>query len=56
MSAGDRGRPGNVVPFVDRATLEIRRQAVRRVRQAGIFRLPSGLDGYEDGKPEGGGR
>ncbi len=44
---------GKVVPFVDRATLEIRRQAVRRVREAGIFRLPPELDGYEDGDKPG---
>lgn len=43
----------NVVPFVDRATLEVRRQAVRRVREAGIFRLPPELDGYEDGDDRG---
>jgi len=47
------GRAVNVVPFVDRATLEIRRQAVRRVKEAGIFRLPPELDGYEDEKPTG---
>lgn len=46
-------RPGNVVPFVDRATLEIRRQAVRRVREAGIFRLPPEMGGYEDGSTPG---
>lgn len=40
----DRG--SNVVSFVDRATLEIRKQAVRRVREAGIFRLPPGLNDY----------
>ena len=32
-----------IVPFVDAATLEARREAVRRVAQAGIFSLPSGL-------------
>jgi len=47
------GRPVNVVPFVDRATLEIRRQAIRRVREAGIFRLPPELDDYGDEGPTG---
>lgn len=37
----------NVVPFVDKTTLELRRQAVRRVREKGIFALPPELDGYE---------
>jgi hypothetical protein len=46
-------RPNNVVPFVDRTTLEIRRQAVRRVREAGIFRLPPERDGHEDSRPPG---
>lgn len=43
----------NVVPFVDAATLAVRRQAVRRVREAGIFRLPPELDGYENEPPSG---
>jgi len=47
------GRPVNVVPFVDRATLEIRRQAIRRVREAGIFRLPPELDDYGNEGPTG---
>lgn len=41
--ARTKKRP-NVVPFVDAATLAIRRQAVRRVKEAGIFKLPAGLD------------
>jgi len=50
----DMSRPvSNVIPFVDRATLEVRRRAVRRVREAGIFRLPPELDGYEDDGPKG---
>jgi hypothetical protein len=47
------GRPSNVVPFVDRATLEIRRQAVRRVREAGIFRLPPEPDVHGKDAPQG---
>jgi formate-dependent phosphoribosylglycinamide formyltransferase (GAR transformylase) len=46
-------RGGRVVPFVDAATLAIRRQAVRRVRERGIFGLPPELDGFEDGIPHG---
>jgi len=53
MKDGPSGRPGNVVPFVDRATLEVRRQAVRRVREAGIFRLPPEPDGYGEEGPTG---
>jgi len=32
-----------VTPFVDAATLETRRSAVRRVASSGIFKLPSNL-------------
>lgn len=32
-----------VVPFVDSATLEARRDAVRRVASSGIFALPRNL-------------
>jgi hypothetical protein len=32
-----------VVPFVDAATLQVRRDAVRRVASSGIFQHPSAL-------------
>jgi hypothetical protein len=33
-----------VVSFVDAATLAVRREAIRRVRNAGIFAVPDGLE------------
>ncbi len=35
--------PAQVVPFSDAATLQVRRDAVRRVATSGIFVLPPGL-------------
>lgn len=32
-----------IMPFVDSATLQVRRDAVRRVAASGIFHVPSGL-------------
>lgn len=31
---------GRVMPFVDSATLQVRRDALRRVAASGIFRVP----------------
>lgn len=33
---------GNVIAFLDSATLAVRRQAVERVAKSGIFAVPSG--------------
>lgn len=33
----------NVVPFVDAATLDVRREAVRRLASSGIFEVPANL-------------
>lgn len=33
----------NVVPFVDAATLAVRKSAIRRVAKSGIFTLPPNL-------------
>ena len=35
----------NILPFVDAATLEIRRSALRRIAQSGIFPIPPNLRG-----------
>lgn len=34
-------KSGRVMPFVDSATLQIRRDALRRVAANGIFRVPT---------------
>jgi formate-dependent phosphoribosylglycinamide formyltransferase (GAR transformylase) len=33
----------NVVPFVDAATLDVRREAIRRLASSGIFEVPANL-------------
>lgn len=38
-----QGVSGRVMPFIDAATLETRRTALRRVEQSGIFSLPPNL-------------
>lgn len=44
-SKDDRQRqaPTRVIPFSDAATLQVRREAVRRVATKGIFALPPNL-------------
>jgi hypothetical protein len=42
LSRGDRSNPrSNVVSFVDAGTLDVRREAVMRVRASGIFAVPA---------------